>query len=916
MPSIDGVDAPETGHDATTKTQPEVVAPTVSSPSEAAQNPVPKNPLTEGAIGNIISATSEVVKPNTTGTWRSTTTRHPYGKSTGTYHDTLPDKNSKEYKRSKAIWDYLNELGAFNRQENADSDRIKPGDNVHFMVRYLNEVFDEDLEKLSDEDKPYALVIIMLNDNGEPIGDLPLAELEPSYRGGNPTQQVKDLKALQDKVFNAFLNNYQKNHDNNAIVDGVLHIAGTENLNLTFDNPRKSPLMSRVKQVMRGAVPYRYGETNTLNEVVQGTPELAVKVTGTNVAVRRGDRTQHKDIVIPSIGSTGQPYLLLPTASGEKIAVPFYMPQFDAEQHRNTEFYKILSNAIYDLITSNSLPESNKKKAFQKSMDTIQGLLQIEPQEKTRVLEIKGDSVSLHFQSITDPESKIDIRVPSIGTEAEIARNLVNALSGIPINVSLQYLNDSIEAGGRKANYNQVIGEIANVNLPKATRHTVNSWFTVERTTQTGTKPSKKVAPKNSGAVKAEKPSVTRRDFVKEISNATTVKELIDIEKAAAEAQSNGTITADDLIKINGYVNQKRIAIYSETPDVSEVPAPASGAIKFEEAPKSIQPKAKTIEQIEEEAKQKKIVGRQTKDAWAAIPDALKLRLMNNGATLQLAYYNASDRVIKNKVVTISISNRQMLIKALTDANMAAKAGNLRVEEVAKPMEKEGIALTRENEQKARKWLAKNLPSLSSEERTQFVEKITRMGDDAGKYWASYRSGVIEIQRNAPMGTVYHEAFHYVLDMVLDPEERKQIIEIAKQEYGLSDGWEAEERLANDFRRYAMDENAEGIVGRIKRWLRKIMDKMTRYNRISDATVNQLFWKINNGEFSGSEILEMFERRQQEILREIRNVQKENLAWQNLPASTKSALKSSGMTEDIYMRMSLEEKGQYVKCRG
>jgi hypothetical protein len=112
-----------------------------------------------------------------------------------------------------------------------------------------------------------------------------------------------------------------------------------------------------------------------------------------------------------------------------------------------------------------------------------------------------------------------------------------------------------------------------------------------------------------------------------------------------------------------------------------------------------------------------------------------------------------------------------------------------------------------------------------------------------------------------------------------------------------------------------MDKNAEGIVGRIKRWLRKIMDKMTRYNRISDATVNQLFWKINNGEFSGSEILEMFERRQQEILREIRNVQKENLAWQNLPASTKSDLKSSGMTEDIYMRMSLEEKDQYVKCR-
>jgi hypothetical protein len=49
---------------------------------------------------------------------------------------------------------------------------------------------------------------------------------------------------------------------------------------------------------------------------------------------------------------------------------------------------------------------------------------------------------------------------------------------------------------------------------------------------------------------------------------------------------------------------------------------------------------------------------------------------------------------------------------------------------------------------------------------------------------------------------------------------------------------------------------------------------------------------------------------------EIRNVQKEKLAWKNLSADTKKALSSSGLSEAAYMQMSLEEKDQYVKCRG
>jgi hypothetical protein len=96
-----------------------------------------------------------------------------------------------------------------------------------------------------------------------------------------------------------------------------------------------------------------------------------------------------------------------------------------------------------------------------------------------------------------------------------------------------------------------------------------------------------------------------------------------------------------------------------------------------------------------------------------------------------------------------------------------------------------------------------------------------------------------------------------------------------------------------------------------------LKDKMLRYNRISDATISQLFWKINNGELAQEAIqIESFEENQQRVLREIRNVQKEKLAWRNLSTDTKKALSSSGLSEAAYMQMSLEEKDQYVKCRG
>ena len=827
--SVEGVslsEVQETGDDPVTKVAADTAAPKVT-PTQNKPIVAPVNSLSEEALDKVITETYKVTETAPDSAFRIATRKFGRTKTADgwrttdkPYHELVKDKDSLLYKRSKAIWEYLNSENAFERTENSSADKINNGDTIHFMVRYMPEVFDSSFDDVSDENKPYSLAVIMLNDNNEVLGDLPLAQFEPSYRSGNPSQQVKDLMAFQEKAFNAFMENYGKEGETEYRLD--------------------DSFSSTVKQVMRGDVPYSRTERNTLNDVAgESNLQIGVRLYDGRLATKKGEeRTVNKDIVVPNTGNPGQPYMLLPMPTGERIAVPFYTVPFTMEQHNDTDFHKMLRGAVFYLLKSDTFVSDKKKQNeyFSKHLNALKGLLQVDSIEGKRVLERKNGNIILNLRSLTDPDTEYTISVPDTGNARDDARALVAGMDGIPINVSLDYLNDNIEVGiaeNEKYNrgYNRLIGDIANVNLPKNTAHTVNGWFTAN------------------------------------------------------------------------------IPLTSSASNTQEEAQPVQEAQPSVERPQALQ--KNSMEDIDKTAKDAGILSRKTADAWRAIPNDLKVKMVREGASITLSYGTGR--------VTTSWGDIR-LRDILEAVNQSAKTGNLTASEAAKHMESNEIVITKEDERAARQWLAKNLPSLSSEERTQFVNKLSRVStEDQAKVWGTYRNGVIQIQRNAPIGTVYHEAFHYVLDMVLSAEEKQQILETAKNEYGgnLTD-YEAEERLANNFRRYSIDENAEGIAGRIKRWFRKLLDKITRYNRISDQSVNQLFWKINNGELaSRAAEAESFDETQQTVLREIRNVQNEKYTWKNLDSEVKRNLKEySSITEDKYNQMSLEEKEQYVKCRG
>ena len=961
----------ETGHDATTKSNPAVAEPDPSTLERRGLNfgtatPVNRSPLKPQAKDSIKDEMDNVgnqVAEN--GTWRSTTRRfgrimvanNKWVDAKVPYYELVADKNSLLYKRSKAIYDYLSSENAFDRVENTDNDRIRKGKEIHFMVKYMPEIVGKDFDSLNDEERNASLVIFMLNENGEVLADLPLAEFEPSYKSGNPTDQVKDLLAFQKRVFDAFENNRNQTGKDEAIVDSK-SFDGRETLNMTYEGTTK-PLVSKVGQVMRGTVPVT-DEINTLNEVAGETPiELAIRVQKTvrgrtaDALVKKGG-VSPKDTIMPNVGSVGQPYILVPTASGEKVAMPFYTKPFNAQQHKGTRLYNALLNALKNLVDSELHPKKDSN-VFSNSIAVIEGLLQVKRKEGTRLVTLTGRQVTLHLQDIKDPDRMWNVTVNRDDANLEeVAGNLLYGLNGIDINVSLNFINGNISngEGNSTEDYNRMIGEIADISMAKNSLHSVNSWFTIDIPKGKGAKQTARIKPSAPSVVTI---NVGGRNVEIDIASMTArnakTGEIIEgdedvyLEMAKILASKSAKKSGNILVKAGNELRtfnmetqkfvkskeQTKKAAPATTQTVEEasmegtssegaerrrlpfgaksVPSSQPSAAAQKETPQKEEKKKMDIVEVGKWAQRNHITDRTNVDAWNAIPNELRLQMVNDGVKLVLSY--------QGRNVEISAADKIGLKKALTFANAAAKNGKLTVTVSARHMESSPVVAARENERKARQWMAKNLPPLSSEERLVFVDKIARSGDNAPRVWGSYKNGVIEIRRNAPMGTVYHEAFHYVLDMILSDGERVDILDIARKEYDVNDDWVAEERLAEDFRRFAMDENATGILGRLKRWFRRILDKLGRYERISDSTVNQLFWKINNGELARKAVeVEDYDEAQQKVLREIRNVQKEKYSWDNLDNATIRNMEVEGLLKETYDNMSLEEKVQYVKCYG
>ena len=905
-------DEPEdTGHDSTTKMPAETAVPKVSSTenNDEWEQPIPTSTLNSTAVSKV---EEEVNKEDSdtpqSAPWRSTTRRYgrqrisgnEWGTAKVPYHELISDKSSILYKRSKAIWEYLNSDGikAWDNVDNVERDKIGVNDTIHFMVRnFADKIFDKPFEDLSEEEKPQALVIIMLDNQGRVLGDLPLAQFERGYNDETSlikSPQLVELKGTQEKLFKAFEERRAKTGCNEAIADKGLNRDGAENLNLTFNNTRKSPLVSKISQMLNGVVPFS-NEINTLNDIM-GSKDLllGISVTGETIATSRDKKDRRGGAARPiRVANIGQSYILIPSPSGALMPVPFYTKPFDAQNHAGTQLYRILSEALTNLVNTAGKDDTSM---YKESMDVLEGLLQVRAQEGAKTtIEVTKDNVTLHLQSLTNPDQHIDIKVVNTGNAKDAAKEFLNYLSGTPINISLQFINSKIGVkNGTSAPYNRVIGEIADANLPKDTTHTVNNAFLIKLTTDAGTQRTE-VRYQQSGTqtfnvgdktVKVDIDKFTAYQIDPTTKEETLIEGDEEVNNLLAEIKASqqadktkpfkieldGQIRTYDPVKkefirtsqgsgVNAgeaSINQQKEnrkngnageAAFTRTTAQREASAeqqpveqPAETPQLTETQQQPVERKAKTIEEIEKEVGEAGIINKRNKDAWDAISDSLKLEMVNEGTSIVLEY--------GGNEVSLDYRDFEQMKNALKEANKYAKSGSMTAREGAKYRRATTEQERKANIRREKEWLQKNLPMFSTEERLHLIQGLLEIPGEKNWAWGRFEKGIITLSDRAARGTLYHEAFHAVTQTLLSDDELNALYDAAVKHYKETDVAYVEELLAEDFRRYVQMEETP-VIGPIRRFFRKIMNAIRNLSGYR-APIQQLFYRINNGEFRES----------------------------------------------------------------
>lgn len=172
-------------------------------------------------------------------------------------------------------------------------------------------------------------------------------------------------------------------------------------------------------------------------------------------------------------------------------------------------------------------------------------------------------------------------------------------------------------------------------------------------------------------------------------------------------------------------------------------------------------------------------------------------------------------------------------------------------------------SFNRINAQSEAEWIRDRLPKEINVETVQgLLDFKQSRGTEA---FGAFTDGMeVILSEDAPRGTGYHEAFHAVFNGVLEPSERQQVIEDAREQYTDDPSTpQIEERLAEQFRRYVQSEGDERLLfgedstdsffQRIWKWMKELVG-------LDTLTVNKLFKEIDQGTYSDRQVLDRSSR--------------------------------------------------------
>lgn len=198
-------------------------------------------------------------------------------------------------------------------------------------------------------------------------------------------------------------------------------------------------------------------------------------------------------------------------------------------------------------------------------------------------------------------------------------------------------------------------------------------------------------------------------------------------------------------------------------------------------------------------------------------------------------------------------------------------------------------------------WLEKVLPQLSEDERILFVKGLINVANSGTKAWGQFNNGMVLLSDEAAVGTVYHEAFHVVFNLLMTDSEKQLLLEEARSIYGDKSDIELEEILANQFMEYTLNRETSNLGKRIINFFKSLFTKLVHWKN-SSLYMNNYFRMINDGKYANKSIPKL------------NTIDNTFTTFESLESTVQEDLTNKGWTSEFFNSISEEEKQQALYC--
>lgn len=144
-------------------------------------------------------------------------------------------------------------------------------------------------------------------------------------------------------------------------------------------------------------------------------------------------------------------------------------------------------------------------------------------------------------------------------------------------------------------------------------------------------------------------------------------------------------------------------------------------------------------------------------------------------------------------------------------------------------------------------WLERVLPQFSKEARLKLSDTLIQAGGNRVAY-GMFKEGIISIYKYGAQGTVYHEAFHAVTQGLLTDKELLELYRAAREKYGDLPIVQLEEKLAEDFQKYMIEQEYYKGNKKEKSIFRRLLDMIKQLFEKKDV-IDAIYNNISSGAY-------------------------------------------------------------------